>query len=86
VPEEKFAYEKYTGSALAANCVRSMQQVCARSVRKIVCRRKKFAYEKYTRSKYATYSCSTDAASVIYEVMFLTKVDLVDPRWCNEVF
>jgi hypothetical protein len=23
---------------------------------------------------------------VIYEVMFLTKVDLVDPRWCNEVF
>jgi hypothetical protein len=41
VPKEKFAYEKYTGSALAPNCVRSMQQVCARSVRKTVCQRKK---------------------------------------------
>jgi hypothetical protein len=46
VPEEKFAYEKYTCCALAANCARSMQQVCAISVQETVCQRKKLHITK----------------------------------------
>jgi hypothetical protein len=62
VPEEKFACEKYTGCALAANCAKSAcaASVCQKCARNSV-PEKNFAYKKYTSSNYSAKQHAANA-------------------------
>jgi hypothetical protein len=73
VPEEKFAYEKYTCRKL---CARSMQQECTARLQQTVCQRKNLhtksilAAHLQVCEKYAAGGCRKVAANCVPEKKF----------------